>query len=82
MTALRQRMLEDLRAQLRNRPVGLTANRISEIFGVRLNKRLNGNLATVIDQIEQVDGLTATRTVAQQARRTEAARQPRNVTRC
>jgi len=30
----------------------LTANRISEIFGVRLNKRMNGKLATVIDQIE------------------------------
>jgi hypothetical protein len=30
----------------------LTPNRISEIFGVRLNKRLNGKLATVIDQIE------------------------------
>jgi hypothetical protein len=30
----------------------LTANRISEIFGVRLNKRLNGKLATVVDQIE------------------------------
>ena len=30
----------------------LTANRISEIFGVRLSKRLNGKLATVIDQIE------------------------------
>jgi hypothetical protein len=30
----------------------LTANRISEIFGVRLDKRLNGTLATVIDQIE------------------------------
>src|SRR5215469_1206264 len=30
----------------------LTANRISEIFGVRLNKRLHGKLATVIDQIE------------------------------
>jgi hypothetical protein len=30
----------------------LTANRISEIFGTRLNKRLNGKLATVIDQIE------------------------------
>jgi hypothetical protein len=30
----------------------LTANRISEIYGVRLNKRLNGKLATVIDQIE------------------------------
>jgi hypothetical protein len=30
----------------------LTANRISEIFGVRLNKRFRGKLATVIDQIE------------------------------
>ena len=30
----------------------LTASRISEIFGVRLNKRLHGKLATVIDQIE------------------------------
>ncbi len=30
----------------------LTANRISEIFGVRLNKRLRGKLSTVIDQIE------------------------------
>lgn len=30
----------------------LTANRISEIFGVRLNKKLNGKLSTVIDQIE------------------------------
>jgi hypothetical protein len=30
----------------------LTANRISETFGTRLNKRLNGKLATVIDQIE------------------------------
>jgi hypothetical protein len=30
----------------------LTANRISEIFGVRLNKRLCGKLATVLDQIE------------------------------
>jgi hypothetical protein len=30
----------------------LTANRISEIFGVRLNKRLRGKLATVIDQVE------------------------------
>ena len=30
----------------------LTANRISEIFGVRLDKRLKGKLATVIDQIE------------------------------
>src|SRR6266849_3274644 len=30
----------------------LTANRISEIFGVRLNKRLRGKLATVIEQIE------------------------------
>lgn len=28
----------------------LTANRISEIFGVRLNKRLRGKLATVIDR--------------------------------
>jgi len=31
----------------------LTANRISEIYGVRLNQRLRGKLATVIDQIEQ-----------------------------
>jgi hypothetical protein len=30
----------------------LTANRISEIFGVRLQQRLRGKLATVIDQIE------------------------------
>jgi hypothetical protein len=30
----------------------LTANRISEIFGVRLSKRLRGKLAVVIDQIE------------------------------
>jgi hypothetical protein len=30
----------------------LTANRISEIFGVRLKKRLRGKLATVIEQIE------------------------------
>ena len=30
----------------------LTASRISEIFGVRLDKRLHGKLATVIDQIE------------------------------
>ena len=30
----------------------LTANRISEVFGVRLDKRLRGKLATVIDQIE------------------------------
>jgi hypothetical protein len=30
----------------------LTANRISEIFGLRLHKRLRGKLATVIDQIE------------------------------
>jgi hypothetical protein len=30
----------------------LTANRISEIFGVPLDKRLKGKLATVIDQIE------------------------------
>jgi hypothetical protein len=30
----------------------LTANRISQIFGVRLTKRLPGKLATVLDQIE------------------------------
>jgi hypothetical protein len=30
----------------------LTANRISEIFGVRLHKRLRGKRASVIDQIE------------------------------
>jgi len=30
----------------------LTANKISEIFGVRLNKRLRGKLATILDQIE------------------------------
>jgi len=30
----------------------LTAHRISEIFGVRLNQRLRGKLATVLDQIE------------------------------
>ena len=30
----------------------LTANRISEIFGVRLDKRMRGKLGTVIDQIE------------------------------
>lgn len=30
----------------------LTAHRISEIFGVRLNKRLRGKLSTVIEQIE------------------------------
>ena len=30
----------------------LTANRVSEIFGVRLNRRLRGKLATVLDQIE------------------------------
>ena len=30
----------------------LTAHRISEIFGTRLNKRLPGKLATVIEQIE------------------------------
>lgn len=30
----------------------LTANRISEMFGVRLNRRLRGKLATVIEQIE------------------------------
>jgi hypothetical protein len=31
----------------------LTANRISEIFGVRLDRRLKGKLATVLDQIER-----------------------------
>jgi hypothetical protein len=30
----------------------LTANRISEIFGVRLTKKLRGKLSTVIEQIE------------------------------
>src|SRR4029077_9061814 len=30
----------------------LTAHRISEIFGIRLNKRLRGKLATVIEQVE------------------------------
>jgi hypothetical protein len=30
----------------------LTANRICEVFGVRLNKRLRGKLSTVIDQVE------------------------------
>jgi len=30
----------------------LTAHRISEIFGVRLNKRLPGKLATVLEQVE------------------------------
>ena len=30
----------------------LTAHRISEIFGVRLNKRLRGKLATAVEQIE------------------------------
>lgn len=30
----------------------LTANRISEIFGIRLTKRLRGKLSTVVDQIE------------------------------
>jgi hypothetical protein len=30
----------------------LTAHRISEIFGVRFNKRLRGKLATVIEQVE------------------------------
>src|ERR1700730_9772244 len=30
----------------------LTANRISELFGVRLHKRMGGKLGTVIDQIE------------------------------
>jgi len=30
----------------------LTANRISEIFGTRLTKKLRGKIATVIEQIE------------------------------
>src|SRR6202162_1943459 len=30
----------------------LTANRISEIFGMRLHKRMGGTLGTIIDQIE------------------------------
>jgi hypothetical protein len=30
----------------------LTANRIAEIFGTRLNRRMRGKLSTVIDQIE------------------------------
>ena len=30
----------------------LTAHRLSEIFGIRLNKRLGGKLATVLDQLE------------------------------
>jgi hypothetical protein len=30
----------------------LTANRISEVFGVRVTKRLNGKLCSVIDQVE------------------------------
>ena len=30
----------------------LTANKITEIFGTRLNRRMRGKLATVIDQIE------------------------------
>jgi hypothetical protein len=30
----------------------LTSNKISEIFGQRLHRRLSGKLATVIDQIE------------------------------
>ena len=30
----------------------LTANRISEIFGQRLNRKIGGKLATVIDQVE------------------------------
>src|SRR5262244_6107 len=30
----------------------LTANRISEVFGVRRTKKLRGNIATVIEQIE------------------------------
>ena len=43
---------QDLRAQLRNRLVASDGEPISEIFGVRLNKRLHGKLATVLDQIE------------------------------
>ena len=38
---------------MRSASGSLTANRIREIFGVRLNKRLRGKPATVIDQIEQ-----------------------------
>jgi hypothetical protein len=30
----------------------LTAHKISEIFGVRLTRKLKGKLATVVDQIE------------------------------
>lgn len=30
----------------------LTANKISEVFGVRLNRKFHGKLATVLDQIE------------------------------
>jgi hypothetical protein len=30
----------------------LTANKISEVFGVRIHRRLRGKLATVVDQIE------------------------------
>jgi hypothetical protein len=30
----------------------LTANRISEIFGVRLTRKLRGKLASVIEQID------------------------------
>jgi hypothetical protein len=39
----------------------LTANRSSEIFGVRLNKRLPGKLATVIDQIEHTPSAPGSR---------------------
>ena len=35
-----------------NRKQRLTANRISEIFGVRLTKKLRGKLAAVVEQIE------------------------------
>jgi hypothetical protein len=31
----------------------MTANRISEIFGVRLTKKLHGKLAAVVEQIER-----------------------------
>ena len=30
----------------------LTADKITEIFGTRLNRRMRGKLATVIDRIE------------------------------
>jgi hypothetical protein len=38
----------------------LTANRISEIFGVRLTRKLRGKLATVVEQIDTMSfGLTS-----------------------